>query len=144
MPAGVGRKEAVTGAEGTLTAVRPARAIPACLLAALLPGAGHLYLKRTAKGLTLLGCIGAMFGLGLLWDARLQMQVALEDPLAVLRSIAQMGVGVPYLLIRGLGGGAGEVTSPMFEYGNTFTEVAGLLNVLIVIDAFDTAVGRKR
>ena len=30
------------------------------------------------------------------------------------------------------------------EYGNTFTAVAGLLNILVILDAYDTALGRKR
>jgi uncharacterized protein DUF6677 len=30
-----------------------------------------------------------------------------------------------------------------FEYGNTFTAVAGLLNILVILDAYDTALGRK-
>jgi hypothetical protein len=42
-----------------------------------------------------------------------------------------------------LGYEAGSVTSVTFEYGNTFTAVAGLLNILVVLDAYDVAVGRK-
>ena len=30
-----------------------------------------------------------------------------------------------------------------YEYGNTFTAVAGLLNILVILDAYDTARGRK-
>jgi len=30
-----------------------------------------------------------------------------------------------------------------YEYGNTFVIVAGLLNMLVVLDAFDIAKGRK-
>ena len=30
-----------------------------------------------------------------------------------------------------------------FEYGNTFTAVAGLLNILVILDAYDTARGLK-
>ena len=50
---------------------RPAAAVPACLLAWLIPGAGHLYLRRTGKGLVLLGAILALFLLGVAQDARL-------------------------------------------------------------------------
>ena len=35
------------------------------------------------------------------------------------------------------------MTSVTHEYGNTFTEVGGLLNILVILDAYDTAVGRK-
>jgi hypothetical protein len=119
------------------------RLVPACLLAWLLPGGGHFYLGRKQKGLIFLGALGAMFLLGLSMDARLKMYSGFDDPLAVLRSIAQMALGLPYLIARGLGYSLGEVTSVTHEYGNTFTEVAGLLNILVILDAHDTAVGRR-
>lgn len=121
---------------------RPEAAVPACILGLLLPGAGHLFIGRRGKGAFFLAAIGALFLLGLTMDARLQMYLGLDDPLAFLRSLAQMAIGVPYVLARGLGVD-GHVTAPMHEYGNTFTEVAGLLNVLVTLDAYDTAVGRK-
>jgi len=39
--------------------------------------------------------------------------------------------------------GAGGVRAVTYEYGNAFLIVAGLLNLLVVIDAFDVARGRK-
>jgi uncharacterized protein DUF6677 len=123
---------------------RAAAAIPACLFAWLLPGAGHLYLGRIGKGLAFLGAIGALFVLGVIMDAGLQMHLGFDDPLALLRSLAQMALGVPYFLARAFGFEAGRVTSVTYEYGNTFTEVGGLLNVLVILDAYDVAVGRKR
>lgn len=126
-----------------VVAPRPAAAVPACLLAWLLPGAGHFYLRRTQKGIVFLVSIGALFVLGLAMDSRLQMAVGLDDILASLFSIAQMAIGLPYVVARMLGYEAGSVTSVTFEYGNTFTAVAGLLNILVVLDAYDVAVGRK-
>ena len=77
-------------------------------------------------------------------DAGLQMHLGFDDPLAFLRSLAQMALGVPYFLARAFGFEAGKVTSATYEYGNTFTEVGGLLNILVFLDAYDVAVGRKR
>jgi hypothetical protein len=127
----------------TVVEARPASAVPACILAWLLPGAGHFYLRRHRKGAVFLGAIGALFVLGLAMDSRLQLTTGLDDILASLFSLAQMAIGVPYLVARMLGFDAGQVTSVTFEYGNTFTAVAGLLNVLVVLDAYDIAVGRK-
>jgi hypothetical protein len=76
-------------------------------------------------------------------DSGLQLHLGFEDPLALLFSLAQMAVGVPYFVARALGFEAGQVTSVTYEYGNTFTAVGGLLNVLVILDAYDTAVGRK-
>jgi hypothetical protein len=119
---------------------------PACLLALLVPGLGHLYLRRRVKGLVFLGSIAALFILGVAMDARLSMYVGFGDPLALLRSLAQMAIGVPYFLARTLGFGVDPsvVTSAAHEYGNTFTEVGGLLNILVTLDAYDVAAGRKR
>jgi hypothetical protein len=55
-----------------------------------------------------------------------------------------MALGVPYFLARAFGYESGRVTSVTYEYGNTFTEVGGLLNVLVILDAYDVAMGRKR
>jgi Family of unknown function (DUF6677) len=42
-----------------------------------------------------------------------------------------------------LGLGEGVVTAASYEYGNTFMIVSGLLNMLVVLDAYDIALGRK-
>lgn len=112
-------------------------------MAWLVPGAGHVLLGRARRGAVFFACLVAMFLLGLQMDARLQMYVGLEDPLALLRSTAQMAIGLPYFVARHLGFEAGNVKAVMHEYGNTFTEVGGLLNVLVILDAYDTLTGRR-
>jgi TM2 domain-containing membrane protein YozV len=129
---------------GAATAAREStQAVAAGLLAWVFPGLGHLYLRRYGKALVLMAAILALFGLGLAMDSRLSMHLGLEDPLALLFSLAQMGIGAPYVLARLMGYEVGSVTSPSYEYGNTFTAVAGLLNILVVLDALDTARGYK-
>ena len=114
-----------------------------CGVAWLLPGAGHCLIGRARRGAVFFFCLAALFLLGLQMDARLQMYVGLEDPLALLRSTAQMAIGLPYFVARYMGFAAGNVKAVMHEYGNTFTEVSGLLNVLIMLDAYDTLTGRR-
>ena len=63
------------------------------------------------KGLIFLGCLGALFLLGVAMDSRLQLYLGLEDPLALLFSLAQMAMGAPYFLARALGFEAGNVTA---------------------------------
>jgi hypothetical protein len=129
--------------ERALDERKSTRAVTAACLGFVLPGAGHLRLGRRGRGWTFLGAIGVLFALGVAMDSRLEMHLGLDDPLAFLLSLAQMGAGSFYLVARILGYSAGEVTSPTFEYGNTLTAVAGLLNALVVIDAFDIGIGRK-
>jgi TM2 domain-containing membrane protein YozV len=142
----------VTDTRAVPAAHDSSRAFAAALLAWVFPGLGHLFLGRRGKALVLAGCIVALFVLGVAMDSRLAVNAGLEDPLALLFSLAQLGVGAPYVVARYLGLGAPPtltelnllVKSPSYEYGNTFTAVAGLLNVLVILDALDTARGIRR
>jgi hypothetical protein len=112
-----------------------------CALAWAVPGAAHLLLGRR-KGLVFLVVLPAMFALGLSLEGRI-FPVDLTQPLVALAAVANVGVGAPYFLARALGYGSGQVIAVTYEYGNTFLIVAGLLNTLVVIDAYDIAMGRK-
>ena len=83
-----------------------------------------------------------MFAFGLRLQGRI-FSIELSEPFVALMALANMGVGLPYFIARGLGYGAGNVIAVTYEYGNTFLIVAGLLTTLVVIDAFDIAMGRK-
>jgi hypothetical protein len=110
----------------------------------MVPGAGHIFLRRSGKGLLLCFAIVTLFVLGVVMDARLQVSTGFDDPLAFLFSLAQIAAGLPYLIARGLGYETGIVEAATFEYGNTYTAVAGLLNILAIFDAFDIGLGRKK
>ena len=108
----------------------------------LVPGAGHLWLGRTQKGLIFLVLLPLMFATGLWLEGRL-FPFQPSEPLVALAAFADVGIGIPYFVAKGLSLGAGNVISWAYEYGNTFIIVAGLLNMLVVLDAFDIAQGRK-
>jgi hypothetical protein len=112
----------------------------------LLPGGGHALARCKGRAAIYFTCILGLFGFGVLYGSRLQFHIGFDDPLAVVRSTAQLVVGAPYFIARllGLGQDAMLITRDTFEYGSTFTEVAGLLNVLVALDAFDIAAGRKK
>jgi len=113
-----------------------------CAIAWAVPGAGHLWLGRRQKGLTFLVLLPLMFAFGLWLEGRL-FPFEWSQPLVALAALADLGMGVPYGLARVLGAGAGRVVAVTYEYGNAFVIVAGLLNMLVVLDAFDIAQGRK-
>lgn len=106
------------------------------------PGAGHLWQGRRGKGLTFLVALPLMFGLGLALEGRLA-RVELPELLGSLAALADLGIGLLYVVAAALGAGAGDVRAVTYEYGNAFLIVAGLLNLLVVIDAYDIALGRK-
>ena len=107
-----------------------------------IPGAGHLWLGRRQKGVTFLVALTMMFAVGLWLEGRL-FPFEFTQPLVVLAAFADLGIGLPYFVAKMLGYGGGRVVAITYEYGNAFAIVAGLLNMLVVLDAFDIAEGRK-
>jgi uncharacterized protein DUF6677 len=116
------------------------------------PGLGHLVQRRWVRGLILGGAVWSMFLIGFLLGGHLFTIGGREQGLAVLVPglwmVGDLGSGLLYVLCWVLNLGfldtpeaAARVT---FEYGNTFLVVAGLLNYLGMLDAFDIAAGRKR
>ena len=113
-----------------------------CAVAWAVPGAGHFWLGRRQKAAVFFLALLTMFGAGLLLEGRI-FPFELSEPLVFLEAVANMGVGIPWLVARVMGAGAGTVTAVTYEYGNAFLIVAGLLNFLVILDAFDIAMGRK-
>jgi len=113
-----------------------------CLAAWAIPGAGHLWQGRRFQGLSFLVAIPLMFAIGLAIKGQL-FSFTLADPLVGLAALAHFGIGLPYFIATALGLGAGDVRAVGYEYGNAFLVVSGLLNLLVVIDAYDIALGRK-
>jgi hypothetical protein len=113
-----------------------------CIAAWAIPGAGHLWQGRRSKGLGFLIAIPLMFVIGLAIDGRL-FPFDFSEPLVALAAFAHVGIGLPYFIATVLGLGVGDVRAVGFEYGNAFLIVSGLLNLLVVIDAYDIARGRK-
>jgi hypothetical protein len=113
-----------------------------CLAAWAIPGAGHLWLGRRSKGLIFLVALPLMFVVGLAIEGRL-FPFELSEPMVGLAALADLGIGLPYFLASALGVGRGDVLAVTYEYGNAFLIAAGLLNLLVVIDAYDVALGRK-
>jgi hypothetical protein len=113
-----------------------------CLAAWLVPGAGHLWLGRRQKGIVFLLALPLMFLTGIWLQGRM-FPFEVSEPLVALAAVANLGAGLPWLLARALEAGGGVVTAATYEYGNTFMIVAGLLNFLVILDAFDIGMGRK-
>ncbi len=125
-------------------AERPKAGNPFLVVAAAwaVPGLGHLLLGRWRKGVVFLVALPLMFFIGLLLRGRL-FPFQPSDILVSLAALADISIGVVYFLAGPLGYGAGRVTEVTYEYGNAFLIVAGLLNLLVILDAYDVALGRK-
>lgn len=119
------------------------------LAAWAVPGLGHLLQRRRARALLLGGAVWAMFLTGLALGGHLFKVTSSDQGLSVLLQLLPMtanaGAGLLYLACwltnTGFTDHAQIVT---YEYGNMFLLVAGLLNYLAMLDAFDIAAGRKQ
>ncbi len=131
-------------AEPAPTAPAPGsgRALAALALGWAIPGGGHLWLGRRQKGVVFLLALPLMFAIGLWLEGALAPFDPIQ-PLVLLAALADLGNGVPYLIAAIAGLGEGRVVAATFEYGNTFLIVSGLLNMLVALDAYDVALGRK-
>jgi hypothetical protein len=129
-------------AESTRAAAEPGTLVLLCLASWAVPGAGHLWMGRRQKGIVFLLALPLMFLTGLLLHGRI-FPFELSDPLVALAAVANLGAGAPWLLARVVEAGAGTVTAVTYEYGNCFLIVAGLLNSLVILDAYDIGMGRK-
>jgi len=116
------------------------------LAAWAVPGLGHVLQRRWMRGLLLGGAVWVMFFVGLWLGGHLF--TVTDNGLAALVQLlpmsANVGSGLLYLFCWLTNTGFAEQAQRVtYEYGNTFLLVAGLLNYLAALDAFDIAAGRK-
>lgn len=116
----------------------------AMVLAWLVPGLGHFYLGRRKTAIAFAAIVAAMFLLGLSFQGRLYT-VQEGQPLSILATFAVYGAGLLNLAARVLSENpGGMILSPTYEYGCAYLLTAGLMNLLLVLDAHDIASGKKR
>jgi len=116
----------------------------AMALAYLVPGAGHLYLGRRERGIAFFCIVVFMFAIGLAVDGDLYAVTRTGGSLLrLLAAFGSMGAGLLYW-IADFRGVTGDITSITYEHGTAFVITAGLMNLLLVLDAFDIAEGRKQ
>ncbi|MEA2604280.1 MAG: hypothetical protein QOF89_5272 [Acidobacteriota bacterium] len=116
--------------------------IVAVLSAWLVPGLGHVYLKRRLRGLAFFVLVMTSILIGCKLEGKLYM-VERGQPLTYLATLGSMGMGFPYFVLRYWLHYQGNVIGAGFEYGTAFLLTAGLMNLLLVLDAWDIVRGKK-
>lgn len=109
----------------------------------LIPGAGHVLVKRPMRGLLLFLSITSMFVLGVAMQGKLYTPNAGEI-LNILGFIGDLGAGLLYIVAHALDFGHAPVQIATADYGTKFAVVAGLLNFIAAIDAHNIGIGRKQ
>jgi hypothetical protein len=111
----------------------------------LVPGLGHIGQGRLLKGALGGLAILLLFMLGVGMGGHVySLTDNSEGLLSTLFAFCNMGSGLLYLASRVTGFALAEQPElATSEYGNVFMMVAGLLNFILALDAFDIGAGRK-
>ena len=113
-----------------------------------LPGFGHLMQGRWKRGIILALVIWSMFVIAVLSGGAYYPGFDFKDGalLYLLNVFARLGngLGTAISLLFFTNPPPNVASWATFEYGGRFLEVAGLLNYLAVLDAFDIQIGRKK
>ena len=116
----------------------------------LVPGLGHVLIRRWGRAVLLGGSVWMSFILGLAMGGHLFSPSTAQGSspwLQVPPMIANLGAGLLYVFCSFTGLGflddPQQAARATYEYGNTFLLIAGLFNYLVALDAFDIAAGRK-
>ncbi len=128
----------------------PSSPLTVGIAAWLLPGSGHLLMKKWGRALLMGGVIWFCFIVGLAMGGHLFDMTDDQGQLVLLQvppMIANLGSGglyiVSWLRDYGFADDPVQAARATYEYGNTFLLIAGLLNYLTMLDAYDIAVGRR-
>jgi hypothetical protein len=119
------------------------------ILAWFIPGSGHVMLRKWGRAALMGGAIWLCFFVGLAMGGHMFDLSSEPGSYWVLQAfpmIGNIGSGALYLVCWLLGIGFADdpvqAARATYEYGNHLLLIAGLLNYLTMLDAFDIAAGR--
>lgn len=123
--------------------VRGSHPAVAAALAWIFPGLGHAYLGRRKTALVYALIVTVTFLLGMSFEGRLYT-IDRSQPLTILATFAVSGTGLLNVIARFLSDNpGGTILAPTYEYGCAYLLTAGLMNLLLMLDAWDIAAGKK-
>ncbi len=134
-------------------------------LAWLVPGLGHILLRRIGRGVLFAGLVFVSLGLGLAHDGKLALRDPAQPFLTSLQVLANIGAGPIDFIARKKVYGEVALTLPkrgtdpdrtrrvgiqraravsgLSIYGTAYLWTAGIFNLLLLFDVWDIGRGRK-
>ena len=140
------KRERTKTKQPSQTEIPLSKRVPPVLLAWLIPGAGHYYLKRQWHGVLLLVTIATMFVAGLLMQGRMFTPMSGDLFTTIMTYGGYVGDlcnGSLYFITVWLGYEQETLPGAVHDYGTKFIVCSGLLNLLAMVDVYEIASGRK-
>jgi hypothetical protein len=114
--------------------------IVAALAGWLVPGLGHLVLRRRSKAAVYFLCVGGLACAGLAMRGGV-FGAGAEDLFDRLGFFADLGAGIFYFLAHQIQAAGPDVAHATGDYGTRLFAAAGMLNLLTVLEAYDIGRG---
>lgn len=108
----------------------------------VLPGLGHLLLRKWTRAAVFFLCVAGLAGLGTALRGHV-FSSNTGDLFDLLGFLADLGTGAFYFLSRMVENGGPDVSRAAGDYGTRFFATAGVLNLLCVLDAHQIARRKK-
>jgi fermentation-respiration switch protein FrsA (DUF1100 family) len=115
-------------------------------LAWLIPGAGHFLLGRRARAIIIFLTVLAAFAVGLLLHGPIFQPGGADVLTRVINTggfIGDIASGAFYFIAVSCGYFPPDTGGHASDYGSKFLVVAGLLNILSIVDAYEIATRQK-
>ena len=117
-------------------------ALVAAVTGWIVPGLGHLVLRRWSKAAVYFLCIGALALAGLAMRGAV-FSAGAEDIFDRLGFFADLGAGAFYFLAHQIQTAGPDVAHATGDYGTRLFAAAGMLNLLTVLEAYDLGRGAE-
>jgi len=101
----------------------------------VVPGLGHLLLRKWGKAAVYFVCVGTLAVVGMLLRGNVFIYAG-SDPFAMLGSVADMGTGIFYFVTHAINPAGADVSRAAGDYGTRLIAAAGVLNMLCILEAF--------
>ena len=114
--------------------------IVAAIAGWFVPGLGHLILRRWSKAAVYFLCVGGLACAGLAMRGGVFGSGA-EDLFDRLGFFADLGAGMFYFLAHQIQTSGPDIAHATGDYGTRLFAAAGMLNLLTVLEAYETGLG---
>jgi hypothetical protein len=108
----------------------------------IIPGLGHLALKRWGRALIFFASVGGLAITGYLLRGNV-FPPHRGDLFGTLGFLADASTGIFYVLAKFFERAGPDVSRAAGDYGTRFIAAAGIVNLLSVFDAYEIALGRR-